>query len=141
VALAFVGHLDGRRFGSAQRYLAADCVYEPAASACLTGAAAIIQSYRESDTLGGRALDELRYTSRVEWDDGENVSIEFTDYLRCGQRSHAFVSRQLFTVRDGLIQRIVGLQTPAARRSLEAFLTACGVAVPDFCLPINEGSR
>jgi hypothetical protein len=128
VALAFAGHLDGRRFGEAQCCLAEDCVYERSSAPSIVGATEIINSYRETDAAGTEVLDELRYTSRVEWADAETVAVEFTDYLRCGERFHTFVSRQYFTVRDGLIQRIVGTESPAERRSLEAFFANCGVA-------------
>jgi hypothetical protein len=128
VALAFANHLDARRFCEAERFLATDCVYEPPTSAPLCGAAAIIQSYRDNDNMGARLLDELRYTSRIEWADTETVSVEFTDYLRHGPLSHTFVSRQLFTVQEGLIQRIVGTENPQARRLLDEFLSACGVS-------------
>jgi hypothetical protein len=124
--LAFAGYLDARRFCEAERCLAADCVYERTASQRILGAAAIIQSYRDNDASGAALLDDIHYTSRVAWEDSETVSVEFTDYLRCGEQSHTFVSRQHFTVRDGLIQRIVGEEAPAARQALEEFLATCG---------------
>jgi hypothetical protein len=127
VALAFAGHLDARRFGEAQCCLAADCVYQRCAAPSIVGAVGIISSYRENDAAGTEVLDELRYTSRVEWADAETVSVEFTDFLRCGEKFHTYVSRQYFTVREGLIQRIVDTESPAERRLLEAFLAHCGV--------------
>jgi hypothetical protein len=125
VALAFASFLDARRFVEAQQCLALDCIYEPAGTARIDGAPAIIQSYRDSDARGLNALDELHYTSCIEWADAETVSVEFTDYLRRNGLSHTFVSRQLFTVREGVIVHIVGVETAAARRALQEFLRAC----------------
>jgi hypothetical protein len=126
-ALAFAGFLDARRFCEAERCLAFDCLYEPAGAPRILGAAAIIQSYRDNDAAGTEQLDELRYTSHVEGVDAETVTVEFTDYLRVGDQTLTFVSRQKFVVREGLIHHIVGQETSDQRRQLEEFLAASGV--------------
>jgi hypothetical protein len=126
-ALAFAGFLDARRFCEAERCLAPDCVYEPAAAPRILGASAIIQSYRDNDAAGTEQLDELRYTSRVEGVDAETVTVEFTDYLRVGDQTFTFVSRQRFVVREGLIRIIVGQETSEQRRQLDEFLAAAGI--------------
>jgi hypothetical protein len=120
--------LDADDFPAVRALLAEDCVYELRGET-LTGAADIVTAYADASSRARRDFDDVRYESEVLEVEGENATVQFTDYLGvAGGHWHRHRCRQRFTVGPGArIVRIVHVDLPGEREALAEFLRVAGV--------------
>jgi hypothetical protein len=126
VARRLANALDAEDYGAAEACLAADCIYH-GPSDVLTGAAAIVASYRDSAAVGRQRFDEVQYESFVESLGAGEVLVHYTDRVRLGELTHEFRCQQRIWIEaNGLVKKIRHEELPGERERLAAFTSAGG---------------
>jgi hypothetical protein len=126
LARRFAALLGRDRFTAALRLMAPRCSYRFRGDT-VVGAEKIVEMYRANSDKGRKALDELRYESKVEGVRGGAVSILFIDHLRKGRHVHAHRCRQFLRISNDKIVSIRHSDLRGERKALRAFFEAAGI--------------
>ncbi len=119
--------LDHDDYDTARKCLAGDWQYDTGRET-ISGADAIIASYRDSSEWGDEILDELIFESEVEETSGESVTVEYIDLMFKNLLTHRHECRQVCTVGPGgKVVHIVHHDIPGENKSIFAFFKKCGI--------------
>ena len=119
--------LDSDDYDTARKCLAEDCHYDTGRE-IISGADAIIDSYRDSSEWGNEILDELIFKSEVQETSGDSVTVMYIDLMFKNHLTHRHECRQVCTVgSDGKVVSIVHHDLPGENESLFKFFKKCGI--------------
>ncbi len=113
--------LDAEDYDATRRLLAPDCVYHTGTEG-LSGADAIVASYRAHGEDARTRFERVTYESSVSATGPATAAITYTDHVSHQGRSHAYRCRQHVRVRaDGAIDEIRHEDLPGERERFFAF--------------------
>jgi hypothetical protein len=123
----FARALDNEDYLAALDCLSPDCAYE-LDGRTLHGAAAVVESYRENGEWAAEHFDEIWYESSVLALDATTAVVTFVDHVVHASRSltHRCV-QHVYLDDHGQIVRIVHIDPPGERESLERFFDEVGI--------------
>ena len=128
IARHFADALDKDDFASAEGLLASTCLYQ-ARNVELSGAAAVIGSYREASVWAKGNLDVIEYASQVEVVTESQATVIFIDHITHQGKSHTYQCRQVLSLgAAGRIEHIRHIEIPGQREALREFLAAVGLS-------------
>jgi hypothetical protein len=131
LALRFALALDREDYNVVRALLAPDCRYE-ARGAPISGADAIVDSYRCAGRTARLLFDTVDYESGLISAQANVAEISFSDRLTKDGKQHLYSCRQrLFFTPGGLVSRIVHEELPGEHEGLLEFCHASGVILPD----------
>lgn len=120
-ARRFAAALDAEDYSTARTLLADGCVYHTD-TGIVTGAEAIIESYRVNGETARSRFDVIEYRSGVTASMPSSAVIDFTDRVCGGGRWHEYHCRQHVRVGEaGLIEEIRHEEFPGERERLRQF--------------------
>jgi hypothetical protein len=126
IAKEFSRALDGDDFDKAAGFHDADCIYNMGSTE-LSGAEAIMASYRESSHRGRKNLEEVHYQSLIENCTDQQATILFIDRLKKGASQHEYrCKQQIFVSPAGKIYRIEQVEIEGQKARLDQFFESCG---------------
>lgn len=127
IVSALARALDQDDYDTARKCLEDDCIYETGEET-ITGADAIIYSYRASSDWGHEVLDEVIFESEVEETTGDSVTVKYIDILFKDHKTHRHECRQTYIVGPGdKVLFIEHHDLPGENESLFAFFDKCGI--------------
>lgn len=117
--------LDADDYETARSTLASDVRYEVKGD-ILRGADAIVDSYRSSSEQAHRIFDEVGYDHEISNEHEGTYTIDYTDTLTIADETHVHRARQLVTVEDGMVARIVNVELNGEAASVDSFMARHG---------------
>ena len=113
--------LDTEDYAAARLILAAGCIYHTGTT-ILTGADAILASYRANAEAARGRFDVIEYTSTVEPSAAAGAIITYTDRIRRGGEWHEYRCRQHVRISAAeLVEEIWHEEMPGERQRLLEF--------------------
>lgn len=120
---ALVDALDRADFEAAAALIAPDAIYEKDGET-ITGASAIVASYRASHERATSTLDRIVYRSSCREIGAGTFRVAFEDHIELDGRAHCFRCEQDMSVGPSkLVERIVHRELDGERAALEVFLS------------------
>lgn len=120
--------LDNDDYETGLATLSPDVVYD-IGDERLTGAAAILASYRSASESAHRMFDEVGYDSTVfDTDEPGTFRISYLDILTANGETHTHHAEQILTASDEMgITHILNVEVPGERAKVDEFMARHGI--------------